>query len=251
MAPTNPQLHPAVTFNNKVRMFYARLKRGSDPSPSSFTTVVYHHEILVTPSLLAETLGLPCQGSSAATNDDFAELRFDYGSALESLTHNIGRHFSNMLSAGRLADRFKVMHVFITRILLPRCLSSNELAHPSDVWIMANARDWVVVCDVREDLRAQHVLARVDASVGRQKHVIHSGGEHTDVTPANQLVHALLDAASAVLDQKIRTIKSKELCSLEYYKAQIETAKEAEPSDIQEEEGEGVSDYESPPKYEF
>ncbi|CAI0406325.1 unnamed protein product [Linum tenue] len=276
-----------------VRMFYASLKRGPGPSPASFTTVVYHHEILVTPALLAEILGLPCEGSSAATNDDLAEIRFDYGSALESLTHNIGRRFSNMLSAGRLADLFKVMHFFITRVLLPRSVSSSELAHPSDVWIMANARDQIplnfsslmfahmikfgdenysgplpfgpqitrllynlgidlsdkiVVCDIREDLRAQHVLVRVDASVGRRKPVIRSGGEHTAVS-ANQLVYALLDAASVALDQKILSFKSEELLSLEYCKAQIELAKKAEPSSSHDEDG--VSDYESPPEYEF
>ncbi|CAL1405354.1 unnamed protein product [Linum trigynum] len=93
-----------------IRMFYASLKRGPGPSPSSFTIVVYHHEILVTPSLLAEILGLPSQGSSAATNDDFAEILFYYGSALETLTLDIDRYFSNRLSSGRLADLFKVMH---------------------------------------------------------------------------------------------------------------------------------------------
>ncbi|CAL1354121.1 unnamed protein product [Linum trigynum] len=241
-------------------MFYASLKRGPSPTPSSFTTVVYHHEILITPSLLAETLGLPCQGPSGATNDDFAEIRFDYESALESLTFNIGCHFSNMLSARRLADLFKVMHFFITRILLPRSLSSAELAHPSNVWIMANARDRillnfsslmfahmieygdenyygplpfgrqitrllytlgidlldkVIVCDVRDDLRAQHILARVDASVGRRNPVIRSGGEQSAGVSANQLVHALLDVASVALDKKIQSIKSKELYSLE------------------------------------
>ncbi|CAI0429742.1 unnamed protein product [Linum tenue] len=358
MAPIHPQLHPAVTFNNKgfhnparyerylkyfrhrplypsftihpssfqkydldvsglihnlgwdslfenrrfsqcpeaVRMFYASLKRGPGPSPSFFTTVVYHHEILVTPSLLAEILGLPSQGSSAATNDDFAEIRFDYGSALESLTHDIGRHFPNRLSAGRLADLFKVMYFFITRILLPRSVSRNELAHPSDVWIMANARDRVhlnfsslmfahmimygdenysgplpfgpqitrllyslgidlsdkiLLCDIREDLRAQHILVRVDASVGRRKPVICSGGEKLAAIPKTQLVHALLDAASVALDQQIQSIKSKELCYLELCKAQVDLAKETEPSDLQEKEEDGVSDYESPPEYEF
>ncbi|CAL1390261.1 unnamed protein product [Linum trigynum] len=276
-----------------VRLFYASLKRGPGPSPSSFTTVVYHHEILVTPSLLAEILGFPCQGSSAATNDDFAEIRFDYGSALKSLTLNIGRRFSNMLSASRLADLFKVMHFFITRVLLPRSVSSSELAHPSDVWIMANAReripldfsslmfahmikygdenysgplpfgpqitrflynlgidlsDKIIVCDIREDLHAQHVLVRVNASVGRRKPVIRSGGEHTAVF-ANQLVYAQLDAASVALDQKIKSFKSEELLSLEHCKAQIELAKVAGPSSSQEEDG--VSDYESPPEYEF
>ncbi|CAI0476247.1 unnamed protein product [Linum tenue] len=304
MAPIHPQLHPAVTFNNKgfhnparyerylkyfrhrplypsftihpssfqkydldvsglihnlgwdslfenrrfsqcpeaVRMFYASLKRGPGPSPSFFTTVVYHHEILVTPSLLAEILGLP------------------------------------------------------SRILLPRSVSRNELAHPSDVWIMANARDRVhlnfsslmfahmimygdenysgplpfgpqitrllyslgidlsdkiLLCDIREDLRAQHILVRVDASVGRRKPVICSGGEKLAAIPKTQLVHALLDAASAALDQQIQSIKSKELCYLELCKAQVDLAKETEPSDLQEKEEDGVSDYESPPEYEF
>ncbi|CAL1401718.1 unnamed protein product [Linum trigynum] len=330
MAPNNPQLHPAATFNNQgfykpsrylrylkyfhnrplypsfpiqpsafrkydldipslihklgwdslfenqrfsqcpegVRMFNASLKHGPGSSLSFFTTVVYSHEIKVTTSLLAETIDLPCLGSSAATNDDFASIGFDFGSAMESLTHDIGRYYPSMLSAGRLADQFKVLHFFITRILLPRSISQNELVHPADAWIMANARDGIqlnfstlmfahminygdenysgplpfgpqitrlldrvgidlrdklIVCDVREDLRAQHILTRVDAQV---------------------------EAASAVLD-RITAVKRKELISLELHHAQIKRAKESESLTTQEEEAEGISDYESPPEYDF
>ncbi|CAI0390533.1 unnamed protein product [Linum tenue] len=205
MAPNNPQLHSAATFNNQgfykpsryfrylkhfhnrpfypsfpiqpsafrkydldipdlihklgwgslfenqrfsqcpkgVKMFYASLKRGPGSSPSFFTTVVYNHEIKVTTSLLAETLDLPCLGSSAATNDDFADIRFEFSSAMESLTHDIGKYYPSILSAGRLADQFKVLHFFITRILLPRSGFSADLVHPADAWIMENARDGV------------------------------------------------------------------------------------------------------------
>ncbi|CAL1406245.1 unnamed protein product [Linum trigynum] len=242
-----------------VRMFYASLKCGPGSSPTFFTTVVYNHEIKVTTSLLAETLDLPCLGSSAATNDDFASIGFDFGSAMESLTHDIERYYPSMLSAGRLADQFKVLHFFITRILLPRSISQNELVRPADASIMANARDGIqlnfstlmlahminygdenysgpipfgsqntrlcdkiIVCDVREDLCAQHILTRVDAQVGRRKPVICSGGESADTlahlevssaTSDDQLVPALLEAASAVLDS-ITAIKRKELIGL-------------------------------------
>ncbi|CAI0385402.1 unnamed protein product [Linum tenue] len=287
-----------------VRMFYASLKRGPGSSPTFFTTVVYNHEIKVTASLMAQTLDLPCLGSSAATNDDFASIVFDFGSAMESLTHDIGRYYPSMLSAGRLADRFKVLHFFITRILLPRSISPNELVHPADAWIMANARDGIqlnfsalmfahminygdenyssplpfgpqitrllhrigidlrdklIVCDVREDLRAQHILTRVDAQVGRRKPVICSGGESADTlayveaapaTSNGQLVPALLEVVSTVLD-RITAIKRKELIGLEFHHAQIKRAKESASSTSQDEETEGISDYESPPEYDF
>ncbi|CAI0626504.1 unnamed protein product [Linum tenue] len=360
MAPNNPQLHPAATFNNHgfhkpsrylrylnhfynrplypsfpiqpsafrkydldvpdlihklgwdslfenqqfsqcpegVRMFYASLKCGPGSSPSFFTTVVYNHEIRVTASLLAETLDLPCFGSSAAPDDDFPSIGFDYGSAIESLSYDIGRYYPSKLSAGRLADKFKVLHFFITRILLPRSISSGELVHPADAWIMVNARDGVnlnfstlmfahmikygdenysgplpfgpqitrllsrvgidlrdkrLVCDVREDLHAQHILSRVDAQVGRRKPVICSGGESADDTADDpkQPVPALVEASSAVLNRQITAIKRKELAGLEFHAARIKMAKESELSNTQEEEAGGISDYESPPEYDF
>ncbi|CAL1405355.1 unnamed protein product [Linum trigynum] len=110
--------------------------------------------------------------------------------------------------------------------------------------------DKIIVCDIREDLRAQHILACVDASVCRRKPVICSGGEQS-ADPSTQLVHALLDVASVALDQQIQSIKSKELCNLEYCKKQIDLAKETELSSFQEKEEDGMSDYESPPEYEF
>ncbi|CAL1355418.1 unnamed protein product [Linum trigynum] len=229
-----------------VRMFYASLKRGPSSSPSFFTTVVYNHEIKVTASLLDETLDLPCLGSSAATNDDFASIGFDFGSAMKSLTNDIGS------------------------------ISQNELVHPADAWIMANARDGIqfnfsmlmvgiylrdklIVCDIREELRAQHILTRVDAQVGRRKPVICSGGEPADThalleaapaTSDGQFVPVLLEVASAVLE-RITAVKRKELISLELHHAQIKRAKESESLTTQEEEAEGKSDYESPPQYDF
>ncbi|CAL1407199.1 unnamed protein product [Linum trigynum] len=202
-----------------------------------------------------------------------------------------------MLSAGRLADQFKVLHFFILRILLPRSISQIELVHPADAWIMANARDGIqlnfsmlmfahminygdenysgplpfgpqitrllhrveidlcdklIVCDVREDLRAQHILTGVNAQVGRRKPFICSGGEPAD-TPAlleaapatsdpGHLVPALLEAVSAVFD-RITVVKRKELISLELHHAQIKKVKDSESLTTQEEEAKGISDY--------
>ncbi|CAL1393188.1 unnamed protein product [Linum trigynum] len=267
MAPNNPQLHFAATFNNQG--FY---------KPSRYFRTNCSASVL-------KTLDLPCVGSSAATNDDFGAIIFDFGSAMESLTHDIGKYYPSMLSAGRLADQFKVLHFFITRILLPRSGLSVDLVHPADAWIMENARDGVklnfstlmfahminygddnysgplpfgpqitrllsrvgielrdklVVCDVREDLRAQHIITRVEAQVGRRKSAICSGG-----------VPALLEAASAVLDREISAVKRKELASLEFHYARIKMAKKSEPSNTLEGEAQGISDYESPPEYDF
>ncbi|CAL1401686.1 unnamed protein product [Linum trigynum] len=243
MAPINPQLHPAVTFNNKeaVRMFYAILKQGPGSSPSSFTTVVYNHEILVTPSLLAATLDLPYQGSSADTNDDFVELVFDFGSALESLTHDIGRYFPNMLSAGHLADLFKIMAnardgvcLNFSLLMFAHMTKYGDENYSSPLpfgpritcllyTVGIDLTDKLIISDVRDDLRAQHIFAHVDAFIGRQKPVIRSGGELSVAIPAKHLEH---------------------------YKARIKIAKEVEAYGLQEEEADDVSYYESPLQYE-
>ncbi|CAI0381263.1 unnamed protein product [Linum tenue] len=123
-----------------VRLFYVNIRcdRGSDPR--SFTTMVYDHEIQVTPDLLASVLSLPHSGPQASFAGDFEKHGFDYDSALARLTEDIGLFFSNKLSAGRLPDDLKVLHFFITRCLLPRDIDGAGLLHSSDLWIMANAR---------------------------------------------------------------------------------------------------------------
>ncbi|CAL1402502.1 unnamed protein product [Linum trigynum] len=335
MAPNNPQLHPAATFNNQgfhkpsrylryLTHFYNRPLYPSFPiQPSAFRKYdldvpdlihklgwdsLFENQrfsqcpegvrMFYATSLLAETLDLPCFGSSAATNDDFASIGFEFGSAIESLTYDIGRYYPSKLTVGRLADKFKLLHFFITRVLLPRSIFSAELVHPANAWIMVNACDGVklnfsklmfahmikygdenysgplpfgpqitrllyrvgidlrdkwLVCDVREDLRAQHILTRVDTQVGRRKPAVCSGGESADATADDpkQLIPALVEAASAVLNRQITAIKRKELASLEFHHGRIKMEKESELSNTQEEEAEGISDYESPPEYAF
>ncbi|CAI0427026.1 unnamed protein product [Linum tenue] len=123
-----------------VRLFYVNIRRDHGTAPRSFTTMVYDHEITVTPDLLASVLSLPRSGIKASYDSDFAEQGFDFDVALDRLTYDIGKTFSNQLSVGRLPDDLKVLHFFITRCFLPRDITSAGLLHSLDLWIMGNAR---------------------------------------------------------------------------------------------------------------
>ncbi|CAL1393066.1 unnamed protein product [Linum trigynum] len=205
-----------------VCLFYVNLGQGRGAEPKSFTTLVYDHEITITPDLLASVLSLPHRGYQAGFDGEFADLGFDFGSALNELTRDIGRVFPTMLAAGRLPDDLKVLHFFLTRCLLHRDISSTDILHTSDLWIMSNARsrspisyaslvfphmisfgnggysgplpfgplitrylyrlsidlrDKVVVCNIHDDLRPNHVLNRLNADVGRRQLLSGSGGD--------------------------------------------------------------------------
>ncbi|CAL1379556.1 unnamed protein product [Linum trigynum] len=159
MAFNNAQFHPVVGFKNQgfpfskydmdissliaglgwesltkdqrflhcpeaVRLFYVNIRRDHATAPRSFTTMVYDHEIKVTPDLLASVLSLPHSGIKASYDSDFAEQGFDFCVARDRLTCDIGKTFSNQLSAGRLPDDLKVLHFFITRCFLPRDITT-------------------------------------------------------------------------------------------------------------------------------
>ncbi|CAL1370831.1 unnamed protein product [Linum trigynum] len=85
-----------------VRLFYVNIRRDHGTAPRSFTTMVYDHEITVTPDLLASVLSFPHSGIKASYDSDFADQGFDFCVALDRLTCDIGKSFSNQLSAGRL-----------------------------------------------------------------------------------------------------------------------------------------------------
>ncbi|CAL1394749.1 unnamed protein product [Linum trigynum] len=173
-----------------VRLFYVNIRRDHGAEPRSFTTMVYDHEITVTPDLLASVYLFFTRGIQASFDSDFAEQGFDFCQALDHLTCDIGKASPTRLSAGHLPDDLKVLHFFITRYFLPCDASSAGLLHSSDLWIMENARvhqpisfaslmyahilrfgidlrDKVAVCRVHDDLRPNHVLVRLDADVGR------------------------------------------------------------------------------------
>ncbi|CAL1406981.1 unnamed protein product [Linum trigynum] len=333
MAPINPQLHLAAVFNNKgfrnpaayernlgwesllesqrfskcleaVRLFYVNIKRERGAEPALFSTQVYDHEITVTPTLLASLLGLPHSGHQAGFDGEFDDLGFDYDMALNVFTRDTGRHYPNQLFTGRLPDELKVFQFFITRCFLPRDLTSAELMHPSDLWIISNAkeghrisyahmlrfgdgnysgpfpfgpyitrllsrlgidlRNKIIVCDVREALRPNHVLNRVDADVGRRKPVYGSGG----VLLHSHLITALIDAAAAAVSNEIKrhhenlsssSVKRMVPTNLLIFQDRLKMLQAnqddqpvLEPSsDSDTERGDPISDYDSPPDYPF
>ncbi|CAL1393505.1 unnamed protein product [Linum trigynum] len=288
-----------------MRLFYVNLKRGSGPDLYSFKTAVGNFEITVTADLLASELGLPHDGLRAGDDGQFCDYDFDYCHVLDDLVHDIGRYFPNLHSAGRLPDDLRVLHFFITRILLLRSLSSATLLHTSNLWILHHARsgqrisyallvfchlvqygddnndgwlplaplitqllrklgidlrDKVTLCNVHDDLKAQHVLAHLDASVGPRKPVIGLGGK------AATLIKALVSAAEVVIDRELtgfsNELKGKRKIPLASLSTRLKllndgggasTSRIREEDEVVEEpeDNADISDYDSPPHYPF
>ncbi|CAL1392642.1 unnamed protein product [Linum trigynum] len=263
-----------------VRLFYVNIHRDSGPEPQSFTTMVYDHEITVTPALLASVLSLPHSGILASFESDFVEHGFDFLAALDHVTRDTGKVFPTRLSAGRLPDDLKVLHFFITRCFLPRDVTSAGLLHSDDLWILSNAcahqpisidlRDKVAVCNIHDDLRPNHVLVRLDADVGRRKLVSGSGGDtaHCPIfSPADPISDSLLptltQAAVTAIDGEVkrrRETGSGKTTSLLVCKERLELMDFDEarpaPDDFDQitpysSSDDEISDYESPPGYPF
>ncbi|CAL1412313.1 unnamed protein product [Linum trigynum] len=285
-----------------VRLFYVNLRCGPGSDPSYFTTLVYDYEIKVTPDLLASLLGLPHDGLKAGSDRDFYHFGFRFDETLQSLAHDIGRWFPSQLSVGRMPDDLKVLHFFLTRCFLPRDLSSTELLHSTDLWVLYNARagrrisfaslmfchmirfgneyysgplpfgpqitrlisrlgidlrDKVVVCDILDDLRPQHVLARLDALVGPRKPVTGSGGVSNQPTE-HATATALVDAAAATFKQaahsmcgpKRRKWLEKDLL-LPRFVYESNQINDPISSDSESDDEDRISTYASPPKYPF
>ncbi|CAL1411097.1 unnamed protein product [Linum trigynum] len=230
-------------------MFYVNLVPGPGCDPTFFTTTVFNYEITVTPSLFANFLNLPHIGLRAGTDGEFVARGFRFDAALARYTRDIGEFFPSPLVAGRLPDDLKVLHFFITRCFLPRDLSSTNLLHSADQWILSNGkegrsisyaslmsthivkfgleyysgplpfgpqitkllyrlgidlRDKITLCNVLDDLRPQHVLAKLNAELGPRKPVNGSGGVITSPGDyvSGRLVDALVDAAISVIKRE-------------------------------------------------
>ncbi|CAL1395132.1 unnamed protein product [Linum trigynum] len=218
-----------------------------------------------------------------------------------------------MLVAGRLPDDLKVFHFFLTRCLLPRDISSTDILHTSDLWIMSNARsrspisyaslvfthmirfgnggysgpllfgplitrylyrlgidlrDKVVVCNIHDDLRPNHVLNRLNADVGRRQLLSGSGGDASYLVFSAQrttdgLMSGLTQAAVSALDLEIKRGKdagSETTTRLQVCKKRLELLEDDEamlapvnfdPISPDNSSEDDISDYETPPDYPF
>ncbi|CAL1367809.1 unnamed protein product [Linum trigynum] len=249
-----------------VRLFYVNLVPCPGCDPAFFTTTVFNYDITVTPALLANLLNLSHTGLRAGTDSEFASRGFLFDAALARYTRDIGDFYHSPLAAGRIPDDLKVLHFFITRTFLPRDLSSTDILHSADLWILSNAkegrlisyaslmfshlikfgleyysgplsfgpqitkflykvgidlRDKVMLCNVLDDLKPQHVLAKLNAEVGPRKPIIGSGGVITGPVSyaSRKLVNALVDAAVTVIKQEA-TSTSKQSTALKRVREQ-------------------------------
>ncbi|CAL1381650.1 unnamed protein product [Linum trigynum] len=291
-----------------VRLFYVNIQKGPGTVPTFFTTMVFNFEIKVTPELLATALDLPHAGLHAGTDSEFGALGFDLQDALKSVTRDIGQYFPSRPADGRLPDDLKVLHFFLTRSFLPRDLSSTDILHTSDIWVLSHARAGTVIsyvslmfhhmirfgmeyfdgplpfgpqitrllsflridmhdklhqCNVMDDIRPQHVLAKLDALVGPGKPLTGSGGVGPASYASGRLVGALVDAVVTVIKressgEKEQSAKLKKLRQeyLMWPKFMCESGTINDPISSDSESSESsdddvVSEYESPPKYPF
>ncbi|CAL1394797.1 unnamed protein product [Linum trigynum] len=117
-------------------------------------------------------------------------------------------------------------------------------------------RDKVIVCDVLDNLRPQHVLERVDALVGPRKPVTGSGG----VQSQQQLAaSALVNAAAATYKQKAgaqsgpkrRLMIEQDLMLPKFVYESHQISDPISPDSNSGDENDRVSSYASPPNYPF
>ncbi|CAL1359162.1 unnamed protein product [Linum trigynum] len=175
-----------------VRLFYVNLKRGSGPDLYSFKTTVGNLEITVTADLLASELGLPHNGLKAGDDGQFHDYNFDYHHVHNSLPISYASMvFCHLVKYGDdNYDGWLPLAPLITQLL-------RKLG--------VDLRDKVTLWNVHDDLKTQHVLARLDASVGPRKPVTGSGGE------VAALVKALVSAAEVVVDHELTGFSSENL----------------------------------------
>ncbi|CAL1396267.1 unnamed protein product [Linum trigynum] len=225
-------IHPSGFDNycpEAVLKFYVNIKRGPGCDPSFFTTIVFEYEIKVTPQLLANLLDLPHSGLQAGNDGEFSSHGFSFDTALETLTRDIGRYYPNRLADGRLFDDMKVLHFFITSSPLAFGPQITKLIYKLGI----DLRDKITLCNILEEVRPQHVLAKLDAEVGPQKLVNGSGGVRVDPVDSIKSYHSG-KFVGALMNVVVTVVK-----------------KETTNSDSESEEEGGVSDYESLPKYPF
>ncbi|CAN1125315.1 hypothetical protein LINPERPRIM_LOCUS31617 [Linum perenne] len=91
-------------------------------SSGKFSTYIDGHIIMVTPLLLAHVFHLPLYGDSISSPDEIYLVDFNPTVALSRWT---GETYSNQVTSivSKLLDNLKVVHFFLTRILLPRSIS--------------------------------------------------------------------------------------------------------------------------------
>ncbi|CAL1410698.1 unnamed protein product [Linum trigynum] len=117
-------------------------------------------------------------------------------------------------------------------------------------------RDKIILCNILEEVRPQHVLAKLDAEVGPRKLVNGSGGVRADPAKTYQsgkLVEALMDAAVTVVKREstksqkqtgsLKRLREKDLMWPKFV-YESGTITDAMSSDSESEEEGGVSDYE-------
>ncbi|CAL1354872.1 unnamed protein product [Linum trigynum] len=126
-------------------------------------------------------------------------------------------------------------------------------------------RDKVMRCNVLDDLRPQHVLAKLNAEVGPRKPIIGSGGVITSPAAyaSGKFVDSLVDAAVTVIKQgatgsgkqstALKRLREQDLMwpKFVYEAGAVNDSFSSDSESEESEEGDRISEYESPPEYPF
>ncbi|CAL1381172.1 unnamed protein product [Linum trigynum] len=217
-----------------VCLFYVNLRCGPRSDPSFFTTLVYDYEIKVTPALLASVHDLLHARLQAGTDREFVNLGFRFPSKLVAgrlhddlkvLFFFLTRWFLPRDSAStdlvHSADLWVLSNARIGRRVSYASLMFHHMIKfdieyyggplpfgPHIIRLLyrlgIDLRDKVIVCDVLDDLRPQHVLARLDALVGLRKPVTSLGGVRNQQLQLDSSL-ALVNAAAAAFKQEARS----------------------------------------------
>ncbi|CAL1380689.1 unnamed protein product [Linum trigynum] len=237
MVVNNAQLHLATTFSNKVfrkdKEFARYVRRFRDRAMyPSFT---------IQPSAFS---------------------KFDMD--ISQLIHNLG--WGSLFEHQRYTYCLEAVCLFYVNLKRgsgPDLYSFKTTIGNLEITLGVDLRDKVTLCNVHDDLKAQHVLARLDASVSPAKPVPGSGGE------AATLVKALVSAAEVVIDRELNGLSNENLkgkrkmylSDLSSMSTRLKHIRDGggvsfsrameEDEAVEEPVEDNVSDYDSPPDYPF
>ncbi|CAN0919272.1 hypothetical protein LINGRAHAP2_LOCUS31354 [Linum grandiflorum] len=121
-----------------TKMFYSNL-RSSRTFPNTFSTIVMDNHIRFSAQVLSCLLGIPIMGQVINEEADMWRLGFDGLGALLEICPAFPLGFlPSRFLASFLPPPLRLLHYFITRSILPRSFSLDELL-PLDIFILWHA----------------------------------------------------------------------------------------------------------------
>ncbi|CAL1411551.1 unnamed protein product [Linum trigynum] len=120
-----------------VKHFYSNL-RCLGIQTKRFSTLVYGHLLSIPMRALSIILGYPSSGLALSHTSEM--WKFDFNLHVEGAKFSgqpVGSSFE-VFPASRLCPKLRIFHYFLTRVLLPRGYSRDQVL-PLDIWVISHA----------------------------------------------------------------------------------------------------------------